>query len=93
MSDNTFVVDEKPKNKRIIGRVYNVLDPSADQAGAPSQQEIGRVSNALHPSMEQTGVPIQQEIGRINNALHPCADEKTARKPIGMLNSELVDGQ
>jgi hypothetical protein len=67
MSDNTFVVDEKPKNKRVIGRVNNELNPSTDQEMAPIYEEIGRINNELHPSADKETVPTQKPIGRVNN--------------------------
>ncbi len=69
MSDNNVVVDEKPKDERIIGRVNNELHPSTDQARAATQPVIGRIYNELHPGTDQAGLPTQHVIGRIYNEL------------------------
>ncbi len=67
MFDSKVVVDKEPKS--IIGRIYNELRPSTNEARVPVQHEIGRINNELHPSTDQAEAPIQHEIGRINNEL------------------------
>jgi hypothetical protein len=93
MSERTFVINEKPTNKRTIGRLNSDLSPHSDQETVPTQRPIGRINNELHPRSSLETIHNQKLIGRINNELNPKADQGQipTQKLIGMINNAPID--